>query len=70
LLIGGVLPGSSSSITLNSGDFNNGGCSFTSTSGLLDIRRGDFKVTGTGSFFHNNGSVQFIVMVQNSYRYV
>jgi hypothetical protein len=59
IVSGGVFIGSSSSITLSSGgDYNNSGCNFTSTSGTFDIQAGDLKLTGTGSFTHNNGLVK------------
>lgn len=56
ILDGGVFIGSSSAITVN-GNYNNSACKFTSTSGTLQVG-GDFKITGTGTFTHNSGTVK------------
>ncbi|MDP2384966.1 MAG: hypothetical protein Q8M29_01225 [Bacteroidota bacterium] len=56
ILDGGVFIGSSYAITIN-GNYDNSACNFTSTSGMLEVNA-DFKLTGTGSFIHNNGSLK------------
>ena len=57
VLDAGVFNGGSANIQVN-GNYSNSACVFTSTSSQF-IPNGDFSLTGTGRFIHNNGTTNF-----------